>query len=156
MGMEIERKFLVRNDSWRQGAAGVEYCQGYCPNDRGTIRVRRAGDCGYLTIKGKTSGFSRREYEYAIPSADAEALLELICVPPYIRKTRYRVEYRGKTWEIDVFAGENTGLILAELELTREDEPFELPPWTGAEVTGDPRYYNSQLAVHPFSRWDAE
>ena len=153
MGMEIERKFLVRDDSWRPGAVGEEFCQGYCPNERSTIRVRRAGNRGYLTIKGKTVGCSRHEYEYAIPPEDAEELLELICSRPYIRKTRYKVEYHGKRWEIDVFAGDNAGLIMAEIELTGEDEPFDLPSWAGEEVTGDPRYYNSQLAVNPFTRW---
>jgi len=153
MAIEIERKFLVRNDSWRAGAEGELYCQGYCRGETGTVRVRIAGERAFITIKSRTEGCSRKEFEYPIPVADAEELLEIICAKPYIRKTRYKVMFAGKLWEIDVFAGDNTGLTLAEIELESEDEKFELPPWAGKEVSGDVRYFNSNLAVNPYSRW---
>ena len=153
MAIEIERKFLLKNDSWRAGATGEVYCQGYCRNDSATIRVRIAGEMAFLTIKGQTQGCSRREFEYVIPVPDAEELLELICAKPYIRKTRYLVPHDGRTWEIDVFDGDNAGLIVAEIELSDENETFELPPWIGHEVTGDQRYYNSSLAINPFKNW---
>ena len=153
MGMEIERKFLVKNDSWRPGAVGETFCQGYCRGETGTVRIRITGEKAFLTIKSRTEGISRREFEYPIPVADAKELLEIICAKPYIRKTRYLVEFAGKRWEVDVFEGDNFGLVMAEIELEHEDERFELPPWVGQEVSADPRYANSNLAVNPFSRW---
>jgi len=150
---EIERKFLVVGDTWRIGTTGCRYVQGYLSRDpERIVRVRLAGDRAFLTIKGISQGISRLEFEYAIPTADAEALLKL-CAGPLIEKTRTVVAYRGKRWEVDEFAGDNLGLILAEIELPSEGEPFDLPPWAGAEVSADPRYYNSCLSERPFKTW---
>lgn len=154
MGVEIERKFLVRDDSWRPLATGTVYRQGYLASDKGcTVRVRVAGEQGYLTIKGMTQGFQRAEYEYAIPLADATELLDTLCQRPLIEKTRYRLPLHGVIWEIDEFAGENQGLIMAEVELKTADQVLVLPDWIGEEVSSDPRYYNSNLAKVPFSQW---
>ncbi len=154
MGTEIERKFLVRDESWRRGAAGTRYRQGYLCNSEGvTVRVRTAGELGFLTIKGPSDGAARAEYEYEIPARDAEELLDTLCERPLIEKLRYRVAHAGLVWEIDEFLGENQGLIVAELELERADQPFALPPWAGEEVTGDPRYFNASLVRCPFTSW---
>jgi adenylate cyclase len=153
MATEIERKFLVTSEAWRAGAAGRRLVQGYlCRDPEPSVRVRIDGAGGFVTIKGKTLGASRAEFEYPIPLADAEALLQL-CLAPLIDKTRYQVVVDGKHWEIDEFAGDNTPLVIAEIELTSEDEPFTHPPWLGEEVTHDPRYFNSQLTISPYSRW---
>jgi adenylate cyclase len=154
MGQEIERKFLTRNDSWRAGAEGTRYRQGYLSVDSTrTVRVRSAGSQGFLTIKGKTEGLARLEFEYPIPLADADQLLTQLCRRPLIEKVRYRIPHAGLVWEVDEFEGENAGLILAEVELEREDQAVELPPWAGEEVTGQPRYYNANLISLPYSRW---
>jgi len=155
MGTEIERKFLVRNDNWRALAQGMPYRQGYImANPDCTVRVRIAGNQGYLTIKGATTGISRAEYEYDIPLEDAAQLLDTLCQPPLIEKTRYRIPAAaGLVWEVDEFAGENQGLIIAEIELPNAEQPVELPDWIGPEVSDDPRYSNSNLAKHPFRRW---
>lgn len=154
MGLEIERKFLVTRDSWRADAeAGAVFRQGYLTTStERTVRVRRSGDQAWLTIKGRSEGSARAEYEYAIPAADADELLAL-CEPTPIDKTRYRVEFAGRTWEVDVFAGPNAPLVLAEVELEAVDAPVELPGWVGREVTGDPRYQNSNLSRTPYSTW---
>lgn len=152
MGIEIERKFLVRGEGWRQGE-GLPLSQGYLNRDKDrTVRVRTAGPRGYLTVKGRNVGATRAEFEYEIPLADAQALLAL-CEGPVVQKCRYRVEYAGMVWEIDEFEGENAGLVIAEIELEREDQPFAAPEWLGEDVTQDPRYFNSNLASHPFGRW---
>lgn len=152
MGIEIERKFLVTGDQWRQGA-GVRYSQGYLSRDKArTVRVRVAGDKAFLTIKGVSRGAARAEFEYEIPVAEAEQLLEL-SDGPLIRKLRYKVRHDGLTWEVDEFLGDNTGLVVAEVELTSEDQTFTKPSWVGKEVTDDQRYYNSNLASHPYSQW---
>jgi adenylate cyclase len=152
MGVEIERKFLVLNDSW-QNVSGVLYRQGYLNRDKTrTVRVRIAGDAAFLTVKGVSVGATRAEYEYPIPLADAQGLLAL-CDGPLVEKTRYRVTHEGTLWEIDVFAGDNAGLVVAEVELAHEDQPFARPAWLGEEVTHDARYFNSNLATQPFSRW---
>lgn len=154
MAQEIERKFLVGNDSWRAGASGIRFRQGYLSTDpQRTVRVRLEGDRGMLTIKGLSRGLSRAEFEYPIPAAEAAILLDTLCLRPLIEKTRYRVEHGGHLWEIDEFSGDNAGLVLAEVELSSEDEQVELPPWAGPEVSTDPRYYNANLVLHPFSRW---
>ena len=154
MGREIERKFLVTDDGWRKGAVGKLYCQGYISRDeQRAVRVRIVEDQGFLTIKGRHNDLTRLEFEYEIPLTDARELLDTLCQPPLIEKTRYRVDYAGNTWEIDVFSGDNAGLIVAEIELSREDQPFELPPWAGREVTGDPRYLNTNLSKHPYLQW---
>ena len=154
MGREIERKFLVTDDGWRKGAVGKLYCQGYISRDeQRAVRVRIVEDQGFLTIKGRHNDLTRLEFEYEIPLTDARELLDTLCQPPLIEKTRYRVDYAGNTWEIDVFSGDNAGLIVAEIELSREDQPFELPSWAGREVTGDPRYLNTNLSKHPYLQW---
>jgi adenylate cyclase len=152
---EIERKFLV-DPAWRPAGPGLALRQGYlCSHPERTVRVRLEGDVGTLTIKGKTTGVTRAEYEYPIPAADAAALLAL-CERPLIEKVRHPVQHEGKTWEIDVFGGDNEGLVLAELELASEDEPFAVPPWATEEVSRDPRYYNSNLARAPYRSWRAD
>lgn len=154
MAEEIERKFLVSNDSWRPGASGTLFRQGYLSTDpERTVRVRLEGERGVLTIKGLSRGIRRAEFEYPLPAAEAAVLLDTLCLQPLIEKTRYRVEHAGHIWEIDEFAGDNTGLVLAEVELTSEDEAVELPLWVGAEVSTDPRYFNANLIRHPFRRW---
>jgi adenylate cyclase len=154
MPIEIERKFLVAGDSWRQGAAGTLFRQGYlCTDPERTVRVRLAGDRGTLTIKGKTEGISRAEFEYPIPAAEAAELLDRLCLRPLIEKTRFRVEHAGRVWEIDEFFGDNAGLILAEVELESAEAQLEFPPWIGREVSDDSRYYNASLVQCPFSTW---
>jgi adenylate cyclase len=154
MGLEIERKFLVAGDGWRDAAdAGTVFKQGYLQSaPERTVRVRLAGDRAWLTIKGRSEGAARAEFEYAIPPADAEQLLEL-CEPTVIDKTRYRVPHAGHVWELDVFAGANAPLVVAEVELERADAPVELPAWLGDEVTDDHRYQNSQLSRRPYASW---
>jgi CYTH domain-containing protein len=150
--VEIERKFLVTGSGWRQGH-GVRLSQGYLNRDKErTVRIRLAGERAFLTIKGASSGATRAEFEYEIPVADAEELLKL-CDGPIIQKVRHTVAYKGLEWEIDEFLGDNAGLVVAEVELEREDQPFERPGWVGQEVTEDPRYYNSSLAASPYSTW---
>jgi adenylate cyclase len=152
MTIEIERKFLVRGEPWHN-VAGVEYRQGYLCTDKGrTVRIRTAGERGYLTIKGSTRGIVRAEYEYEIPLADARELLAL-CPHPPIEKTRYRIPHADLVWEVDVFHGENAGLVVAEIELEAEDQQVEVPPWVAQEVTGDRRYTNSNLSRNPYCRW---
>jgi adenylate cyclase len=156
MGTEIERKFLVVGDDWRAVASGTDYVQGYLSRDVARIvRVRRAGPAAYLTIKGIPEGARRPEFEYPIPLSDAQQLMNL-CLPPLVEKTRYVIKYGGKRWEVDEFHGDNRGLILAEIELPSEDEPIDIPPWIGQEVSGDPRYFNSYLSEHPYTQWHAK
>ncbi len=154
MGTEIERKYLTRDDSWRAGADGKVYRQGYLSvkADR-NVRVRTIGETGYLTIKGRSAGITRLEFEYEIPIADARDLLDRLCFKPLIEKTRYKIEHGGLVWEVDEFAGDNAGLVVAEVELTSEGQAIELPPWVGREVTDDPRYFNARLVEMPFSKW---
>ncbi|MDY6940518.1 MAG: CYTH domain-containing protein [Cyanobacteriota bacterium] len=154
MAVEIERKFLVVGDRWRSLASGVAYAQGYLTSDESkTVRVRIIGDRGYLTIKGATTGLTRMEFEYPIPVADAREMLDRLCDRPPIEKTRYKIPIGNLVWEVDEFARENQGLILAEVELTDENQEISLPDWIGAEVSHDPRYYNANLAKFPFSQW---
>lgn len=155
MAKEIERKFLVKDDSWRANAIGRAYSQGYISTARPgqTVRVRIAGDSGYLTLKGPTTGITRAEFEYAIPVAEAKEMLETMCDRPLIQKTRYRLLAGNLVWEIDEFAGENTGLIIAEVELTSESQKIDEPDWLGKEVSGDPRYYNASLVKNPYCNW---
>jgi CYTH domain-containing protein len=151
---EIERKFLVAGDDWRALGTASAFRQGYLSTVKErTVRVRVAGDRGLLTIKGITLGATRSEFEYPIPVEDARTMLAELCERPIIEKVRHVVEYAGKTWEIDEFEGVNAGLVVAEIELEDEDEPFERPPWIGEEVTGDPRYYNANLIDHPYTEW---
>ncbi len=155
MGLEIERKFLVRNDLWKSTVTRSHVIkQGYL-NSRPerTVRVRLYDDQGVLTIKGKSENLTRKEYEYDIPDYEAEALLEL-CEKPLIEKTRHLCQYNGHVWEVDVFEGDNYGLVLAEIELTRENEEFSIPDWAGEEVSTDPKYFNSSLIKNPFKDWE--
>ena len=155
MATEIERKFLVTGVFSRQVTSAQRIVQGYiCSQPGRTVRVRIRGEEGFLTIKGASDekGLSRYEFEQKIPLADAEELLKL-CEPGAIDKMRNLVPAGKHTWEIDVFHGENEGLILAEIELASEDEPFERPDWIGQEVSGDRRYYNSMLTKHPYKQW---
>jgi len=153
MGMEIERKFLLSNDDWRPLGIPVHYAQGYLVADgERTVRVRVAGTSAFLTIKGKSQGFSRSEFEYEIPVDEALEMLKL-CAIPVIEKYRTKILFEDRIWEIDEFEGENKGLIMAEIELKSEDELFAVPPWIGQEVTGDIRYFNSNLAKNPFKNW---
>ena len=155
MAAEIERKFLVLNDSWRDGSPGVRIAQGYLSKDPDrTVRVRLAGENAWITIKGRTLGITRAEFEYTIPPEEARELLGL-CLPSVIDKTRHEVRHGGHVWEVDVFHGENDGLIVAEVELADENETPEMPAWVGEEVSNDARYFNSHLASHPFTRWAA-
>jgi adenylate cyclase len=154
MGIEIERKFLLSGDAWKALGAGTAYRQGYLSavKER-TVRVRTIGKQGFLTIKGISVGASRLEYEYEIPLGDADAMLNELCEKPLIEKKRYKIEYAGFIWEVDEFFGENEGLVVAEVELDSEDQAFNKPEWVGEEVTGDARYFNSNLIKKPYSQW---
>ena len=154
MGKEIERKYLIKDDTWRKDASGTTYRQGYLSTVKErTVRVRTIDDKGFLTIKGITIGATRREYEYEIPTADANEMLDELCEKPIIEKTRFKISHAGLTWEIDEFSGVNQGLIVAEVELESEDQNIDFPPWVGVEVSGDPRYFNSNLIAKPYANW---
>jgi adenylate cyclase len=164
MGIEIERKFLVKDASWHGRAEkSVRMTQGYL-NDmaamrngtqKASVRVRIAGESAFLNIKSRELGHTRQEFEYPIPVGDAQALLAL-CVGGLIDKTRHHVRHAGFLWEVDVFAGDNAGLVVAEIELPRADTAFDRPEWAGREVTDDLRYYNLALADRPYSQWFPE
>ncbi|WP_129776816.1 CYTH domain-containing protein [Peristeroidobacter soli] len=152
MATEIERKFLVRGEAWRQQAP-LEIRQGYLNRDKQrTVRVRISGARAYLTVKGMAKGLARPEFEYEIPVADAEQMLSL-CDGPLLEKRRHVTTHAGRRWEVDEFLGENAGLIVAEVELEDEHQVFQRPDWLDTEVTDDPRYLNSNLGVHPYARW---
>lgn len=155
MATEIERKFLVINDTWRSLSQGTVYRQGYIPTQDKvtTIRVRIIGNQAYLTIKSKAEGISRHEFEYPIPLEDAQIMLNTLCRRPFIEKIRYKIKIEDLIWEIDEFQGDNEGLILAEVELKTETQVITLPTWIGEEVTHDLRYYNINLVNHPYSKW---
>jgi adenylate cyclase len=154
MSVEIERKFLVRGDGWKALGQGVLLRQGYLSsNPERVVRVRIEGDGAVLTIKGRSVGATRGEWEYPIPVADAQAFLDGLCERPIIEKTRYRIAFEGMTWEVDEFMGDNAGLVVAEIELTAEDQVFVKPEWVGDEVTDDARYFNSNLIQRPYSSW---
>jgi CYTH domain-containing protein len=154
MGTEIERKFLLKGDGWRALGRGTPYRQGYLNSAKErTVRIRTVGDQAFLTIKGVTIGATRAEYEYPIPVDECNAMLDTLAEKPLIEKTRYKIKRGDLTWEIDEFFGDNRGLIVAEVELQSEDQAFDKPDWVGEEVTGDPRYFNSNLIKQPFARW---
>lgn len=154
MGTEIERKFLVVGEDWRAEADGILYRQGYLSVEpERTVRVRLAGDKGYLTIKGLSHGATRAEFEFPIPAAEAGEMLDTLCLRPLIEKTRYRISHADLIWEVDEFHGDNAGLIMAEVELDDEKQDVPLPGWAGREVTGDKRYYNAQLVENPYTSW---
>ncbi|HEY4059826.1 MAG TPA: CYTH domain-containing protein [Kofleriaceae bacterium] len=153
MGAEIERKFLVDTARWEPQGKGELYVQGYLSSAKErTVRVRREGDRAVITVKGPNKGVTRAEFEYPIPPADADAMLTL-CEQPLIEKRRHKEEHGGHTWEIDVFAGENDGLVVAEIELKSEAETFDKPAWVGREVSDDARYYNASLIKAPYKTW---
>ena len=152
--LEIERKFLVKADLWQPLGQGDYIAQGYlCAEPGRTVRVRVRGDKGYLTVKGRTEGISRAEYEYEIPVGEAKEMLAL-CPPPVLTKTRHKEKWGEFIWEIDVFGGDNAPLILAEIELPAPDADFPRPPWLDREVSDDKRYFNSYLSAHPYGRWE--
>ncbi len=154
MGQEIEKKFLISNNSWRELGRGEVYCQGYLNSEKGrTVRIRTIGERGILTIKGPNVDGAKLEYEYDIPISDALEMLERLCHKPLIKKTRYKIKHRNFVWEVDEFSGENEGLLFAEIELESLDQSFERPEWIGKEVTDDSRYYNANLVNNPYSNW---
>ena len=154
MGKEIERKFVIDRSAWKPQDGGVHFKQGYLNSQKErVVRVRIEGDAAKLTIKGPTDGITRSEFEYAIPVEDAALLLDKLCEQPLIDKHRHKEVHFGRTWEIDVFHGPNEGLVVAEIELTSEDESFERPAWVVAEVSSDPRYFNSNLLKNPYCNW---
>lgn len=156
MGQEIERKFLIDKNKWQQvnKPAGLFYRQGYLLTDPNkTIRVRLTDQKAYLTIKGISVGATRSEYEYEIPVDEAKELLDNFSVSE-LSKIRYKITFANKLWEVDEFLGDNAGLIVAEIELTHEDEAFEIPDWITQEVTGEEKYYNSNLTLQPYKNWN--
>lgn len=162
MAVEIERKFLVAGEHWRlnedgSDSVGIAFRQGYLPCEGlTTVRIRLEGEQAKLTIKGKNEGLTRSEFEYPIPVADAVDMLDNLCRRPLIEKTRYYRPQGELTWEIDVFEGDNAGLVVAEVELESEDQAVELPDWIGQEVSGDPRYYNVNLVANPYRLWQGK
>lgn len=155
MNMEIERKYLVTNDAWRHEATTILVMrQGYLCTDPGrTVRVRVSGGEAWLTIKGKRVDGAAPEFEYPVPAADADAMLDALAKKPLIEKKRHLVPHEGFVWEVDEFFGDNAGLVIAEIELDAPDRAVPLPAWAGAEVTGDPKYYNASLVGRPFKDW---
>jgi len=156
MATEIERKFLVTSDDWRDTAdSGTRFRQGYLIGaEKASVRIRIEGEKANINIKSATLGVRRQEYEYEIPLAEAEEMLDTLCEQPQIEKIRYHVPVGAHTWEVDVFAGDNEGLIVAEVELADEEESFEQPLWLGREVSDDTRYYNVCLTRYPYKDWD--
>ncbi|NNE63067.1 MAG: CYTH domain-containing protein [Gammaproteobacteria bacterium] len=155
---EIEKKFLVNLERVPLPPGGIEIKQGYLPLSEKTktvVRVRVKGEEAFLTVKGESRGASRQEFEYTIPVSEALELLEDLCHKPLIEKTRYEIAAASHLWEVDIFHGDNKGLVVAEIELVDENEHFEYPDWLGQEVTADPRYYNSNLLQKPYKDWSA-
>lgn len=154
MTIEIERKFLVADSDYRKLGEAESCRQGYLlSSPERTVRVRVMAERGFLTVKGRTKGLSRAEYEYEIPVAEAEQMLEKLCKKPLVEKTRYTVEINGLTWHIDEFEGQNRGLVMAEVHLESESQQISLPDWLGPEVSGDARYFNVNLVQNPYCRW---
>lgn len=154
MGTEVERKYLVKREVWTPAGAGTHFKQGYLNSQKErVVRVRIEGQKAKLTIKGLTTGVTRSEFEYPLPVEDAAILLDQLCERPLIDKHRHVEVHGGHTWEIDVFHGDNEGLVVAEVELARDDVRPVLPAWAGDEVSSDPRYFNSNLLKHPYKSW---
>lgn len=155
MALEVEHKFLIKNDSWKSNISkSTQYKQGYLISDGSkSVRVRVSGDQAWLNIKSATIGSSRQEYEYEIPLTEGLEILNTLCQKPLIEKTRHLVPHKQHTWEVDVFFGDNEGLIVAEVELSEVGEHFEHPDWVDLEVTEDIRYYNNSLCKNPYSQW---
>jgi len=154
MPSEIERKYLVTGSDYKRLARGTLYRQGYlCTDKERSVRIRVAGDRGYITIKGDSRGAIRSEFEYPVPAPEAGEMLDSLCLKPLIEKIRYRIPLEGVVWEVDEFLGENEGLVIAEVELDSERQLFDKPRWVGEEITGDARYYNVNLVSHPYTKW---
>ena len=154
MAQEIERKFLTKSDAWRSNAIGRFYRQGYLSTVKErTVRIRTIRNEAYITVKGIAKGAARAEYEYEIPLKDANEMLDTLCEQPIIEKMRYEIEHNELIWLVDEFEGVNKGLILVEVELSDENQKIVLPDWVGAEVTGDPNYFNSNLTRNPYLGW---
>ena len=155
MALEIEHKFLVNNDGWKEHVREfIDYQQGYlCSDKKRSIRVRISDNKAWLNLKSATIGTSRQEYEYEIPLDEGKEILALLCVKPIIEKTRHFVPYQQHLWEVDVFDGDNTGLIVAEIELSEVGEDFSKPSWLGKEVTEELKYYNNSLCINPYMMW---
>lgn len=154
MAKEIERKYRVKTETWVPQGAGVHFKQGYLNSQKErVVRVRIEGTKAKLTIKGVTTGVTRSEFEYPLPVEDATILLDQLCEQPLIDKHRHAEVHHGRTWEIDVFHGDNDGLVVAEVELASEADVVELPAWAGEEVSSDPRYFNSNLLKNPYKNW---
>ncbi len=157
MGKEIEYKYLVNSDLYKKIGVRTYYKQGYLSVEKGrTVRVRVVGSAGYITVKGETKGAARAEFEYVIPVKDAEEMLNRLCMRPLIEKYRYKIRIGELTWEVDEFLGDNTGLVIAEVEVPYEEYPVEKPEWVGENVTGDVRFYNSNLLKYPYSQWKTQ
>jgi len=154
MAWEIERKFLVKGDEWRKLGEGVLYRQGYISAAvRSIVRARTVGEKGFICVKSLVNDISRREFEYEIPLADANEILDTVCMKPVIEKHRYTIRQNELIWEVDEFHGENEGLIVAEVELKDENQAIARPTWVGDEVSGDPKYLNANRVKHPFNQW---
>jgi adenylate cyclase len=157
MAIEIERRYLVVNDSWIGKAAGIVYRQGYLYfQEDGVVRIRIAGDEAFLTVKVRKDDFNTLEYEYEIPIEDAEDMLERLCDRPPVEKKRYRISHAGMVWEVDEFSGDNEGLLIAEIELEYEKQMFDIPSWVGREVTGEKKYLNAYLYRNPYKNWPSK
>ena len=155
MAKEIERKFLVVGDDWRKLAKGTHYRQGYLNSVKErTVRIRTIDDKAFLTVKGPNIGITRMEFEYEIPHKECLEMLTNLAEQPIIEKIRYKIAIDDLIWEIDEFLGVNKGLIVAEIELQNEEQKFSKPEWIGEEVSGDPRYFNSNLVKHPYTSWE--
>lgn len=154
MALEIERKFLLRNDAYKAASEKIPIKQGYVLGyELISVRIRLMGDAAFLAIKSATVSATRQEFEYPVPLDDANEMLSNLCHGPIIEKDRYLVNYKGNVWEVDVFHGDNEGLVIAEIELDSEEQSFEKPDWIGEEVTADPRYYNVNLIKNPYKNW---
>ncbi len=153
MGIEIERKFLVDAAKLPDPEDRFDVEQAYLDHDKIKTRVRITGEKAFLTLKSVGNGLTRAEFEYPIPVEDARELLRVFAPAARIEKTRCHYRYGGRLWEVDVFGGANAGLVMAEVELASEGEPFDTPPWVKREVSGDPRYFNANLALHPYPEW---
>ncbi|RPI63838.1 MAG: CYTH domain-containing protein [Ignavibacteriales bacterium] len=154
MGIEIERKFLVKSDEWKSLGKSIFYKQGYLLSDKNrTIRIRTIDDKGFITIKSSVKGISRNEFEYEIPVEEARVILETLCEKPFIKKYRTKIQLNELVWEVDEFIDENDGLVIAEVELENENQKIDIPNWIGEEVSGDKKYFNSMLVKNPFTKW---
>jgi len=157
MAIEIERRYLVIDDSWRGKATGILYRQGYLYfQEDGVVRIRVAGDDAFLTVKVRKDDFNTLEYEYEIPIDDAEEMLACLCNRPPVEKKRYRISLAGMVWEVDEFSGDNEGLLIAEIELEYEKQMFDIPSWVGREVTGEKKYLNAYLYKNPYKNWSSK